>query len=369
MAGNPIDAELARQAEGPGEEPGGPVARIARRYTLDSERLLGLLLRLDFAECHLVTCDAWKRNCGGVPRGSFLLFRVDPRAVSAADRHYCDRLILARVTDAVPTPVEANVQQTLFQAHKLQAQLDPLTHQDLAWGALKASVVGTYYDANDEIAFGNDVDTFFSPFAYVAYSPSDADLALLVNAFVRCEQPVEIGRLRYTETPSPHVASDVPILIDPKDIVGDPTSAQRLANFGKTRYGKSNANKVIAQAIFESGLDVAQVFFDPSGEYTYINEQDGTSLYALNHERSVRYTLTPRPLRADELALGLTSPRLLRINFFAFPAVGHAVITSLWSTENTARPGYIVPLLEWLPPEHEPSRQDASAFNPLCQYE
>ena len=82
----------------------------------------------------------------------------------------------ARVTNSAPTPVEANVQQTLFQIHRLQAQLDPLTHSDLQWGALKASIVGTYFDVRDgkddqlRIGFGNDVDTFFSPFAYVAYA-------------------------------------------------------------------------------------------------------------------------------------------------------------------------------------------------------
>jgi len=48
--------------------------------------------------------------------------------------------------------------------------------------------------------------------------------------------------------------------------MGEPNAAQRLANFGKTRFGKSNSNKIIAQAVSESGLDVAQVFFDPSGD-------------------------------------------------------------------------------------------------------
>lgn len=363
MPPDPILAELARQAQPDQAAPVGPIARIARTYNIDSPRLLGLLLKLDFAECHLVTCDAWKRNCGGLPRGSFLLFRIDPRAVSPADQHYCDRLLLARVTDAAPTPVETNVQQTLFQAHKLQAQLDPLTNQDLAWSALKASVVGTYYDTDQGIAFGNDVDTFFSPFAYVVYSPSDRDLEVLINAFVEPRRAVEVGRLRYTETPSPHVAANVAVLVDPRDIVGEPTAAQRLANFGKTRFGKSNANKIIAQAIFDSGLDVAQVFFDPSGEYTFINDQDRTSLYALNHNRSVRFSLSPRPLRPDEEALGLPAPRLLKVNFYSFPAIGHALITALWPTENTSRPGYLVPLLEWQPPDAPPNRQDASAFN------
>lgn len=367
-----ITSELNRQVDEEAELPAGPVGCIAHRYQLDGDRLLGLLLKLDFEESHFVTCDPWKRNCGGVPRGSFILFRVDPRAVDPEDRAFCDRLILARVTNSAPTPVEANVQQTLFQIHKLQAQLDPLTHQDLQWGALKASIVGTFFDYRGEgdgplrIGFGNDVDTFFSPFAYVAYMPTDEDLATLINSFVRCAKPVEIGRLRYTETPSPGNPVSVPILIDPRDIVGEPTAAQRLANFGKTRYGKSNSNKIIAHAVYESGLDVAQVFFDPSGEYTYINDQDGTSLYALHHKRSVRYSLSPKPLRDDERTLGLAEPQLLAVDFYRFPSVGHALINALWNTENNTLPGYWRPVLDWSPvdPEQVPNRQqDASAYN------
>jgi hypothetical protein len=361
---NPISAELEKQLLNTAETPSGCVGKIAAKYRIESERLLGLLLKLDFAESHLMTCDAWKRKCGGIPRGSFVLFRIDPRAVNAEDRHFCNRLILARITDSVPTPVETNVQQTLFQAHKLQAQLDPLTHQDLQWGALKASIVGTYYDDGENIGFGNDVDTFFSPFEYAAYSPTDEDLTVLINSFVRCEKPVEIGELRYTETPSPFTKIRVPILIDPRDIVGEPRAAQRLANFGKTRYGKSNANKIIAQTIFNSDIDCAQVFFDPSGEYTYINDQDKTSLYALNHSRSVRYTLTPKPLREDERKLGLQQPKLLRINFYEFVDVGHSLILSLWATENSSTPGYLRPLLDWAPPSNAPERsKDKSDYN------
>lgn len=363
MPTSPVSAELARQARESEVHPSGPVAKIAHRYTIESDRLLGLLLKLDFAESHLVTCDAWKRKCGGVPRGSFVLFRIDPRAVSIEDRHFCGRLVLARITDAAPTPVETNVQQTLFQAHKLQAQLDPLTSYDLQWGALKASVVGTYYDDDGHIGFGNDVDTFFSPFAYVAYSPTDSDLQELINSFVRCSTPVEIGHLRYTETPSPGGSLGIPIYIDPRDLVGEPTAAQRLANFGKTRFGKSNANKVIAQAVFQSGLDVAQVFFDPSGEYTYINDQDRTSLYALNAAKSERFSLAPRPLRDDERSLGLPVPRLLRINFYSFPPVGHALIVALWASENASPPGYFRPALDWAPPDTAPKRTDISAYN------
>ena len=367
---NEIVQELVRQDESYRvEQPCGPVGKIAQEYNLDSDRLLGLLLKLDFEESHFVTCDPWKRNCGGVPRGSFVLFRIDPRSVDPEDQDFCNRLTLARVTNSAPTPVEANDQQTLFQIHKLQAQLDPLTHSDLQWGALKASIIGTFYDEEIEdelhIGFGNDVDTFFSPFAYVAYMPIDTDLDTLINSFVQCESPVTIGNLRYTETPSPRTVVNVPILIDPQDIVGEPTAAQRLANFGKTRFGKSNSNKIISQAIFNSGLDVAQVFFDPSGEYTYINDQDGTSLYAMHHKRSVRYSLIPRAMRADEQAMGLSQAIHLSINFYEFAGVGHSLIVSLWDTENNSLPGYMRPILDWSPVDlgEAPDRGERSAFN------
>ena len=365
-----IQAELDRQATLEKTKNKGPVAQIASEYVFSSsDRLLGLVLKLDFAESHFATCDPWKRRCGGVPRGSFVLFKVDPSAVGGEGIEYCSRLILARVKDSAPTPVEANVQQTLFQMHKLQASPDPITQKDFQWGALSASIIGTYFDEETEvgtsrIGFGNDVDTFLSPFSYAVYMPTEDHLATLINSFVRTSKPVEIGRLRYTETPSPERAKTVPILIDPKDLIGEPNAAQRLANFGKTRYGKSNSSKVISTAVFESGLNVAQVFFDPSGEYTYINDQDRTSLFALNHTRSVRYSLAPKD-REDEKKLGLDSTKALKLNFYEFPSVGHTLILALWSTENESTPGYLRPILDWSPvdPNDAPKKSDVSEFN------
>lgn len=368
---NFIDAELEKQATADATLPLGPISKMASAYTFNtSERLLGLVLRLDFAESIFATCDPWKRKCGGVPRGSFVLFKVDPAAVGSDDAEASKRLLLARVKDAAPTPVESNVQQTLFQMHKLQASPDPLTKKDLQWGGLTASLVGTYFDEPDgkggyRIGFGNDVDSFLSPFSYAVYMPTEEDLTVLINSFVQTATPVTIGRLRYTETPSPGNAKTIPITIDPKDLVGERNAAQRLANFGKTRFGKSNSTKIISSAVFSSGLDVSQVFFDPSGEYTYLNDQDGTSLFALHHEKSVRYSLAPQ-VRADEAAMGLSAPKPLQINFYGTPSVGHPLIVSLWDTENTMKPGYMRPVLDWSPidPQDAPKKaQDASGFN------
>ena len=123
-----ITQELDRQLGGDSKKIKiGPISEIARKYDLDSKRLLGLLLELDFNESQFVTSDSWKRNCGGVSRGAFVFFRIDPRAVDPLDIGFTNRITLARITNSAPTPVESNVQQTLFQVHKLQAQLDPLT--------------------------------------------------------------------------------------------------------------------------------------------------------------------------------------------------------------------------------------------------
>src|SRR5919201_2049497 len=142
-----IDAELARQATEDASTPSGPIGVMAARYDFNkSPRLLGLVLTIDFNKSQFVTCDAWKRSCGGVPRGSFVLYGVHQAAVGPANAALCRRLILARVKDAAPTPVEGTVQQTLFQIHKLQATLDPLTQKELQWGALADAIIGTFYD-------------------------------------------------------------------------------------------------------------------------------------------------------------------------------------------------------------------------------
>ncbi len=198
MLDNPVDRAIDKSIQERVEaERIGPVGTVARAYTPESDRLLGFLLALNYGELSIVTCDPWKRKCGGVPRNSFVAIKLSPAAVDKEDRPFCDRIILARTTDSVPTPVERDIQGTIFQLHKVQAIPDPVTNKELQWSALKASVVGTYYDVETEdgtleSSFGNDVDTFFAPHAYQVYVPTEEDLDTLVNSFVRCENPLEI---------------------------------------------------------------------------------------------------------------------------------------------------------------------------------
>jgi DNA helicase HerA-like ATPase len=376
MVRNPVEQSIEHdRATRRTQREVGPVAQIARKYDASSsgepgKRLLGFLLSLNYNELSIVTCDPWKRACGGVPRNSFVMVKLSETAVGEEDRAFCDRVIMARVTDSVPTPVERDIQGAVFQLHKVQAMPDPVTAKELQWSALKASVVGTYYDEKQEAeelvaAFGNDVDTFFAPHAYAVFVPTAEDLAALVNSFVSGADPLEIGRLRYTETPRPGGEGEVvPVRVDPKDFVGQ-EYGNRTALFGKTRMGKSNTIKVIADTILSSNLNVGQVIFDPSGEYTYINPQDRTSLYAMHAGKCVRYSLSPREIASDQTR-GFRAPKSLKINFYESVPVGHALIKDLWESEwFSDKPGYVQPVLNWTPPnlQDEPKRTDYSAYN------
>jgi hypothetical protein len=340
----------------------GPVSTIARHYTSDKSRatpflpgnLLGFLLDLSYDDVTVVTCDPWKRNCGGVPRNSLVLVKLSPQKVSIEERRFCDRIIMVRITESVPTPVATEVQQTIFQIHKAQADVDMITNKYLLqWSALKGKIVGTFYDrlsatgaAPMEIGFGLDVDTFFAPHSYEVFVPQAEHLSQLVNAFCDHPSPLEIGYLRYTETPSVANQAKVAVTVDPTDFTGE-SYGHRTALFGKTRFGKSNTMKVIADTILSASEPVGQIIFDPSGEYTYWNPQDSGCLAVRHATRCVRYSLRPRAM-AEELAHGLSQPKTLMVNFFDQPEVGHSLIRELWATELGERiPDYITPVMNW----------------------
>lgn len=367
MIPNPIETILEEDAAlSAAQVASGPISKIAQAYNSGSDRLLGFLLELNYEEMRIITCDAWKHKCGGVPRNSFVIVKINPKAVSKTDIALATRVILARVTESVPTPVASDVQSMIFEVHKVQAIVDPITNKELQWHALRASVLGTYYDETESIAFGNDVDTFLAAHSYEVFVPTDNDLAVLLNSFVKAANPLRIGVLRYTETPPLNGTGDVPIMVDADDFIGT-ESGNRTALFGKTRMGKSNAIKVIGDTILRSKRVVGQVFFDPSGEYTYYNPQDKTSLYLLHRksEKCVRYSLTPK-LPPEEKDLGLTAPKDLRVNFYESVSVGVALIQSLFTMHFSNVPNYLQPLMNWSPldPKECPTKMaDAQGFN------
>lgn len=361
---NPVEAILDREAGRSSVSHAGPVAQILSYYNVaTSDRLLGFLLRMDYDEIGLVTCDAWKRKCGGVPKNSFVLVKMNEEAAGLPSGATAPFLILARVSETTTTPVAGDIQSTIFQIHKVQAKVDPLTNAELQWGALKADILGTYYDVSGEsLGFGNDIDSFLSPHFYEIYVPTDEHLQILINCFVEGTHSVPIGRLRYTETEILGKGRSVEVRVSPLDFI-----ANRTALFGKTRMGKSNTIKVLMDTLLRSQLPLGQIVFDLSGEYTYPDPQTKASLYLRYRDRCTRYSLRPRHPQEEQEAR-VPAPNMLRLNFYQQIELGHAVIQSLFDVAHPRRPDYVAPFLGWEPIDEAASRSHFPDEGDLKRY-
>jgi hypothetical protein len=344
--GNPIDALrtfLLREDQ----------MEQARR-TADM-RFVGYVLELGFDAAKIITSDPYKLAVGGIPRGSFLI--MTPVNAGNTPPHFT----LLRVTGVSPTPLSNQVQQTYFELHKKSMpELDVWTQSELQWGALDCDVLGMFY-ANplnmQELQFSGDVNNVVSAHRYKVFAPDDALLRLIVNGMVKPEQRSTIGTLRTMECGlfSSRTVTNIPVEVSMRDFKGC-----RTAMFGKTRLGKSNVVKLLAQAMLdatETDNSVGQLIFDINGEYANDNPQDGNrSLRSANEARSHVYALTPRPN---------TPSRPLRLNFYEQPASCLEVLASLLEQDNQ-RSNYIrsfasvnLPELADLPSMNESDRTRA----------
>src|SRR3972149_9612603 len=218
------------------------------------------------------------------------------------------------------------VQQTYFELQKKSMpELDIFTQSELQWGALKTSVLGMFYphqDKHDAVEFSGDLNNYVSAHKYKIYAPDDALLDLVSNSIVPPENRLQIGNLRLTECrlPLPNKKQpDVKIFLSTNDFKGC-----RTAMFGKTRLGKSNVVKLIAQSLIETTKDtkdVGQLIFDIDGEYANDNPQDGSrSLKSGYPDQCTVYALTKK----DK-----TESKPLRLDFYEHPDSSHMILASL----------------------------------------
>lgn len=295
----------------------------AKNY--EAMRFVGYVLDISFEEVKIITCDPYKQAVGGVPRGSFLI--MAPDSLDGLPPHFT----LLRVTGTAPTPLSQDVQQTYFELHKKSMpELDVWTAGELQWGALSTKVLGMFYPdqvSNEKLAFAGDVNNVVSGHRYKVYAPDDELLSLIVNGTVREENQFELGKLRLTECQLPFVNKPQPkvsVKVSTSDFRGF-----RTAMFGKTRLGKSNVVKLIAQSIIETtqqDKSVGQLIFDINGEYANDNPQDGNkSIRSAYPERCKVYALTPREKTPSEP---------LRLNFYERPKQCMEVIASMLEQDN-----------------------------------
>lgn len=298
--------------------------KVEAAKQVDKMRFVGYVLELGYDSAKIITSDPYKIAVGGIPRGSFLI--MTPINAKNTPLHFT----LLRVTGVTPTPLSSQVQQTYFELHKKSMpELDVWTQSELQWGALNCSVLGMFYadpENVEKLAFSGDVNNVVSAHRYQVFSPDDSLLQVIVNGMVKAENQYEIGTLRTMECGlvSSGAASKIPVKISIKDFKG-----ARTAMFGKTRLGKSNVVKLIAQGILEatkSDNSVGQLIFDVNGEYANDNPQDGNkSIRSAYEKRCEVYALTKR---------AETESKPLRLNFYEQPESIIEVISSMLEQDN-----------------------------------
>lgn len=288
-------------------------------------RFVGYVLEIGFDSARMITSDPFKQAVGGIPRGSFLI--MVPAKLKGMPPHFT----LLRVEDVAPTPLGSQVQQTYFELHKKSMpELDVWTQGELQWGALNTKILGMFYPSPDDssmMVFSGDVNSVVSAHRYLVYAPDDKLLDLIVNGTVNQARQVQIGSLRVTECQLPFAnirQPNVPVRISVNDFMGF-----RTAMFGKTRLGKSNVVKLIAQAIIdatETDNSVGQLIFDINGEYANDNPQDGNlSIRSANASRCEVYSIVNRPL----------TPSLpLKLNFYEQPDSCLPILAALLEESN-----------------------------------
>lgn len=299
-------------------------ASVEAARQVDKMRFVGYVLELGYDTAKIITSDPYKLAVGGIPRGSFLI--MTPVSAANAPPHFT----LLRVTGVSPTPLSNQVQQTYFELHKKSMpELDRWTQSELQWGALDCDVLGMFYaDPTNmqRLAFSGDVNNVVSAHRYKVFSPDEALLKVVVNGTIKPEQQFEIGRLRTMECglSSNGGASNIPVNISIRDFRGC-----RTAMFGKTRLGKSNVVKLIAQGILESTKSdnsIGQLIFDINGEYANDNPQDGNkSIRSAYESRCQVYALTKR---------AATPSKPLRLNFYEKPESCIEIIASMLEQDN-----------------------------------
>ena len=300
--------------------------RFEQSQQTDKMRFVGYVLELGYDTGTIITSDPYKVTVGGIPRGSFLI--LAPHSLKGLPPHFT----LLRVLETAPTPLSVQVQQTYFELHKKSMpELDVWTQSELQWGALRCSVLGMFYpDKGDRtrIAFSGDVNTVVSAHRYRVYSPDETLLDIIVNGLVRPKrgEPLAIGELRPTENQLASILNidsekdtSTTVKVSVEDFKG-----ARTAMFGKTRLGKSNVVKLLAQAIIDATRDdpsVGQLIFDINGEYANDNPQDGSrSIRSANADVCDVYALTKRPS---------TPSKPLRLNFYENPPAGIEILGSM----------------------------------------
>lgn len=329
-----------------------PLVKLLGNYKTSH---VGYVYSMNFTEACVLTNDAWKERVLGIPHNSFLVAAAfDPDKMTKA--HKLDQeVVLLRVigpsylpsdNDLLKTRVEHNQRRTEEEifTQDIHDGLDPITHAELQYGALKCRILGTFYLSNSELKLGSDLENYTSSTRLRVFKPRDQALSAIVNhinpevrnkaleeakksGFIQLPSVIEIGTVRYTSTDRLHRGDDeplVPVNIQPSDFL-----SRRTAILGMTRTGKSNTVKTTVAAVsfaaLNDGIKIGQIIFDINGEYANANHQDdGSSIADVFGAQCVRY----RAIDTD----GFED---LRTNFYLETCQGLSLLQDLYRKDSS----------------------------------
>jgi len=281
---------------------------------------VGYVYSMNFTEACVLTNDAWKERVLGIPHNSFLVAAAfDPEKMSEV--HKLDQeVILLRVIGPSPLPSDNDLLRTRVEHNQRRTEeeifnqdihdgLDPITHSELQYGALKCRILGTFYVSNGNLRLGSDLENYTCSTRLRVFKPRSEALSAIVNhinpevrnkaleeakksGFTQLPTVIEIGTVRYTSTDRLHRGEGeplVPVTIQPSDFL-----ARRTAILGMTRTGKSNTVKTTVAAVsfaaLNDGIKIGQIIFDINGEYANANHQDdGSSIADVFGSQCIRY--------------------------------------------------------------------------------
>ena len=228
-------------------------------------------------------------------------------------------VLLATEASQQPSDASQAVSMLMQQLVVVRVEDWEVAHPPLPKGhthVLRCAILGSFNQApNPEAPWGftSQISLHKVAGAFRVYAPSPKVLQGLVNGTLAPQGLMDFGRLRYNEQADDGVHT-ILTRINMQDML-----TKRTAMLGKTRFGKSNVVKLIAQGMLDfthETQNVGQLLFDVSGEYSSTNPPEGeVTLASHNRERCTAYFLTEHQGNADG--------RLLRFNFFL--ATGQAL--------------------------------------------
>ena len=302
---------------------------------LTAATAIGQVLLLDYDTATLAVHDYHKERAGGLARGMFLVAGDAPENDDAT-------FVLLRVGGAKRLANHTTTDEARLTATReaigrelWSERLTTWVSEEIALGGVEARILGTLTAAaGKELRFAEDISNYYTARGAYAWKPEGRLLERIVNLAHRgnnldlsglgmppdSDIRVSIGRTRFASADQPDDRSpvQVPVRIDPTDLI-----KRRTAFLGMSRSGKSNAMKITAQAVYllrqrHPELRIGQLIFDPNGEYAQDNPQDGRGLHRI-HE------LVGRERSGEVETYGMYRPktdpdrRVTKINFFGNP--------------------------------------------------